>query len=288
MVAPPRISDPSPSAAPCRGAHSAARAGKRAPLGAFDRSGSSCRSRTCWTPSSGSPACCAPKERRELFRAMLEDVLSALAASAWPRRHPGGDPRSRGAPARRGLGARVLVEEAIGATPPPARSAPARWRGGCCRHAAAAGRHPAGHAGRHRSAAAGPRGGAGGDLAPSRDRRGSNAVVCSPPDLLPLRFGDDSFSRICIRPSLGIEPQIVERPGLALDVDTPEDLASVPRQPSADPGVRLPDRDRRAADEISRVGLLRRSARAGAAGPARRRGRGSGAGPGPGRGRRGG
>ena len=31
-------------------------------------------------------------------------------------------------------------------------------------------------------------------LSPSRDERGTNAVVCSPPDLLPLRFGDDSFS----------------------------------------------------------------------------------------------
>jgi 2-phospho-L-lactate guanylyltransferase len=70
-------------------------------------------------------------------------------------------------------------------------------------------------------------------LAPSRDRRGSNAVACSPPDLLPLRFGDDSFFPHLERArSLGLEPSIVERPGLALDVDTPADLAAFLATPS--------------------------------------------------------
>jgi 2-phospho-L-lactate guanylyltransferase len=71
-------------------------------------------------------------------------------------------------------------------------------------------------------------------LAPSRDERGSNAVACSPPDLLPLRFGDDSFFPHLQRArALGVEPQIVRRPGLALDVDTPEDLAAFVATPSA-------------------------------------------------------
>jgi 2-phospho-L-lactate guanylyltransferase len=62
-------------------------------------------------------------------------------------------------------------------------------------------------------------------LGPSRDERGSNAVVCSPPDLLPLRFGDDSFVPHLERARMqGIAPRIVRRPGLALDIDTPEDL----------------------------------------------------------------
>ena len=64
-------------------------------------------------------------------------------------------------------------------------------------------------------------------LAPSRDQLGTNAVVSSPPDVLPLRFGDDSFSRhLRLARARGIEPQIVQRPGLALDVDTPADLAA--------------------------------------------------------------
>ena len=71
-------------------------------------------------------------------------------------------------------------------------------------------------------------------LAPSRDRLGSNAVACSPPDLLPLRFGDDSFFPHLERArALGVEPAIVERPGLALDVDTPADLAAFLAAPSA-------------------------------------------------------
>jgi 2-phospho-L-lactate guanylyltransferase len=71
-------------------------------------------------------------------------------------------------------------------------------------------------------------------LAPSRDRLGSNAVACSPPDLLPLRFGDDSFYPHLERArALGIEPSIVERPGLALDIDTPADLAAFLAAPSA-------------------------------------------------------
>lgn len=62
-------------------------------------------------------------------------------------------------------------------------------------------------------------------IVPSRDRKGSNAVACSPPDLLPLRFGEDSFFPHVERArSLGIEPVIVKRAGLALDIDTPDDL----------------------------------------------------------------
>jgi 2-phospho-L-lactate/phosphoenolpyruvate guanylyltransferase len=71
-------------------------------------------------------------------------------------------------------------------------------------------------------------------LAPSRDQRGSNAVACSPPDLLPLRFGEDSFFPHQERArALGIEPRIIERPGLGLDVDTPADLAAFLAVPSA-------------------------------------------------------
>lgn len=70
-------------------------------------------------------------------------------------------------------------------------------------------------------------------LAPSRDERGSNAVLCSPPDVLPLRFGDDSYLPHLERTkALGIEPAIVHRPGLALDVDTPDDLLTFLATPS--------------------------------------------------------
>ncbi len=65
-------------------------------------------------------------------------------------------------------------------------------------------------------------------IAPAHDRLGSNAIVCSPPRALPLRFGDASFEPHVDRArGLGIEPRIVERPGLALDVDHPRDLSAL-------------------------------------------------------------
>lgn len=70
-------------------------------------------------------------------------------------------------------------------------------------------------------------------IAPSRDRLGSNGVASSPPDFLPLRFGDDSFLPHLNRArDLGIDPRVVERPGFALDIDTPDDLRTFLATPS--------------------------------------------------------
>jgi len=69
-------------------------------------------------------------------------------------------------------------------------------------------------------------------IAPSRDEQGSNAVACSPADLLPLRFGDDSyFPHLARARALGVEPAIVRRDGFALDVDTPDDLQALVAAP---------------------------------------------------------
>ncbi|MDH3715355.1 MAG: 2-phospho-L-lactate guanylyltransferase [Gammaproteobacteria bacterium] len=62
-------------------------------------------------------------------------------------------------------------------------------------------------------------------IAPARDELGSNAMLCSPPDVLPFRFGDNSFfPHLQSARELGIEPRVVERTGLGLDIDTPDDL----------------------------------------------------------------
>lgn len=62
-------------------------------------------------------------------------------------------------------------------------------------------------------------------IVPARDWLGSNAIVCSPPDALPLHFGHDSFNKHdASARALGIVPRVVENAALALDVDTPEDL----------------------------------------------------------------
>lgn len=70
-------------------------------------------------------------------------------------------------------------------------------------------------------------------IAPSRDERGSNAVICSPPDAVPLRFGEDSFfPHLRAAEALGIRATVLHLPGIALDVDTPEDLAAFTMLPS--------------------------------------------------------
>ena len=63
-------------------------------------------------------------------------------------------------------------------------------------------------------------------IVPAHDDFGSNAVLCSPPTAVPLRFGDNSFfphldaARRC-----GIEPTVLRLPGIALDIDNAGDLA---------------------------------------------------------------
>lgn len=70
-------------------------------------------------------------------------------------------------------------------------------------------------------------------IAPSRDELGSNAVASSPPDFLPLRFGDNSFHPHCATARrLGVEPAVVKRPAFQLDLDTPEDLRQFVSSPS--------------------------------------------------------
>jgi 2-phospho-L-lactate/phosphoenolpyruvate guanylyltransferase len=68
-------------------------------------------------------------------------------------------------------------------------------------------------------------------IAPSHDELGSNAVACSPVDAVPLRFGSDSyFPHLAAARRAGIEPTVLRLPGIAMDIDTPEDLARFMRQ----------------------------------------------------------
>jgi len=74
-------------------------------------------------------------------------------------------------------------------------------------------------------------------IVPAHDRRGSNAMQLSPPLVMPLKFGDDSFlPHLATARALGIEPTVVELPGIGLDIDQPEDLqallAAEPPMPS--------------------------------------------------------
>jgi 2-phospho-L-lactate guanylyltransferase len=62
-------------------------------------------------------------------------------------------------------------------------------------------------------------------IAPAHDDQGSNAIVMSPPDAVPLRFGEDSFfPHLAAARTSGIEPYVMRLPGIAFDIDNPQDL----------------------------------------------------------------
>jgi 2-phospho-L-lactate guanylyltransferase len=63
-------------------------------------------------------------------------------------------------------------------------------------------------------------------LVPDRKRQGSNALACSPPNLIEFAYGPGSFTRhLEAGERAGAATRTVVSPSLALDIDTPEDLA---------------------------------------------------------------
>jgi 2-phospho-L-lactate guanylyltransferase len=62
-------------------------------------------------------------------------------------------------------------------------------------------------------------------LVPSHDRMGTNALVLSPPDVIGLRFGYDSFSyHLSQVAARRLPAHAVENERIALDIDEPKDL----------------------------------------------------------------
>jgi 2-phospho-L-lactate guanylyltransferase len=177
----------------------------------------------------------APRLRRELAQAMLEDVLAALAAS------PGLagiavvtlEPEAGRLAAR--YGARVIEDGARDGHTGAVTAAARRLAGeGAAGMLTVPGDIPlimpdevARLIAAHRRAPAFT-------IAPSHDERGSNAILMSPPMAAPLRFGEDSFlPHLRAAEAAGIVPSVVRLPGIALDIDTPEDLARFARLRSA-------------------------------------------------------
>jgi 2-phospho-L-lactate guanylyltransferase len=70
-------------------------------------------------------------------------------------------------------------------------------------------------------------------IAPAHDERGSNAILCAPPEAVPLTFGNDSFRpHLAAARRAGLEPKILRLPGIGLDIDNPADLAAFMKIPS--------------------------------------------------------
>jgi len=60
---------------------------------------------------------------------------------------------------------------------------------------------------------------------PAYDRRGSNCILRRPASIIPLRFGNDSFTPHCQAMQETGKPLIIlEMPGIGLDIDNPHEL----------------------------------------------------------------
>jgi 2-phospho-L-lactate guanylyltransferase len=91
-------------------------------------------------------------------------------------------------------------------------------------------------------------------LVPSRDCLGTNALLRTPPDLFPSRFGHNSFvihkEEAC---RSGARVKVLNNPNIALDLDEPSDLARLLRTPFETRTQRLL-RELKVAERLDRHG----------------------------------
>lgn len=164
-------------------------------------------------------------ERRALARAMLEDVLRALATALPAPAHVVTTDVQVAALARE-YGAECLIDSADrGHTEAVAfaqRHARAR---GADRFLTLPGDVPCVTGDEVRAllrALAGERGAA---FVPSLSGLGTNGALLVPPDVMPLTFGEPSFANhLEAARQRGLAPRVLPMPGLGLDIDAPDDL----------------------------------------------------------------
>ena len=177
----------------------------------------------------------SPEQRRLLAETMLTDVLDAVAGA---KRLAGImlitlEPRAKAMAER--LGARVEVEGAreghTGAVLAGRRILAREGKGGFI---TMPGDIPAVRAAEVDAVLAAHRPAPSFTISPAHDDLGSNAVICSPPESVPLRFGENSyFPHLDAARAQGIEPTILRQPGIAMDVDHPVDLEMLLRLPQS-------------------------------------------------------
>ena len=173
-------------------------------------------------------SCLSPEERRALATIMLEDVLHAVSAV----QELGGmlvvtvDPAAASLASR--YGARIVTEAAreghTGAVAAAARLLAREGRAGMMTMPGDIPRlssaEIAATLAAHRAAPAFT-------IVPAHDDLGSNTIVCSPPDVVPLRFGENSFyPHLDAARGRGIDPLIIRQPGIGMDIDHPADLVA--------------------------------------------------------------
>jgi 2-phospho-L-lactate/phosphoenolpyruvate guanylyltransferase len=168
------------------------------------------------------------EERRVLATTMLEDVLDAVSAV----RDLAGvlvvtvDPAATSLASR--YGARVVTEGARdGHTGAVTAAARLLVREGGVGMVTMPGDIPRLSSEEIAATLAAHRAGPSFTIVPAHDDLGSNTIVCSPPDAVPLRFGEDSFyPHLDAARARGIEPLVVRHPGIGMDIDNPVDLVT--------------------------------------------------------------
>jgi 2-phospho-L-lactate/phosphoenolpyruvate guanylyltransferase len=173
-------------------------------------------------------AALSPEERHALATVMLEDVLDAVSAV----RELAGvllvtvDPAATSL-ARR-YGARIVIECAReGHTGAVAAAARLLVREGQIGMMTMPGDIPRLSSAEIAATLAAHRAAPAFTIVPAHDDRGSNTIVCSPPDAVPLRFGEDSFfPHLDAARARGIDPLIIRHPGIGMDIDNPVDLVT--------------------------------------------------------------
>jgi 2-phospho-L-lactate/phosphoenolpyruvate guanylyltransferase len=170
----------------------------------------------------------SPEERRALATTMLEDVLDAVSAV----RELAGvlvvtvDPVATSLASR--YGARIVTEGALeghtGAVTAAARLLVREARAGMM---TMPGDIPRLSPAEIAATLAAHRAAPSFTIVPAHDDLGSNTIICSPPDAVPLRFGEDSFyPHLDAARARGIDPLIVRQPGIGMDIDNPVDLVT--------------------------------------------------------------
>ncbi len=169
-----------------------------------------------------------PAQRQALAACMVEDVLAALAGAPLAGIMVNTIDPVATELARR-YGARVITDGArdghTGAVTAMARILAAEGRGGML---TMPGDIPRVRAAEVTAILAAAQPGPSLTIVPAHDERGSNAMLCAPPTLMPFQFGDDSFlPHLASARALGVEPVIVRLSGVGLDVDHPPDLQAL-------------------------------------------------------------
>jgi 2-phospho-L-lactate/phosphoenolpyruvate guanylyltransferase len=167
----------------------------------------------------------SPPERRDLARAMLEDVLEALAgARIGPVLVVTRDPEVEGLAGRHGAG--TLREESnLGHTEAVAHAQRAALARGAARFLTVPGDVPCVTPAELRTLSETPLDAPGAVFVPSLSGFGTNAALLEPPDAMPLKFGEPSFdNHLVAARAAALRPRVLRLPGIGLDIDAPDDL----------------------------------------------------------------